>query len=290
MKKPEIIIITGLSGAGKSIAIKSIEDFGGFCVDNMPAVLIVKFVKLILGSDYSKSIIALGIDVRSRGFMDSIFEILKKTKKLGYNYKIVFIEASNSTILRRYNESRRRHPLSAEKESLSDTIRKERKKLAPLREKADYIIDTTGISPHQLKQKLRGALFKKGEKTMSINVTAFGFKYGIPENIDLLIDTRFLPNPHYDSRLSSRNGNSKTIEKFVMSGKKSHEFVSRYKDLLDFLVPNYAGEGRSYLNIGVGCTGGKHRSVVVANSLCRHLQRKGFKVFAVYRDINTREG
>ena len=285
IKKPDIIIVTGLSGAGKSIAIKSIEDFGGFCVDNMPSALVIQFVKLILRSDYSKSLIALGIDVRSRGFTDNISEVLEKIKKMGYDYKIIFCEASNKVILRRYSESRRRHPLSENKESLEKTIEKERKRLAPLREKADIIIDTGNFNPHQLKQKLKEILLKKGGELININIIAFGFKYGAPENVDIMIDTRFLPNPHYEPELSEKDGNDPAIINFIMKNKISRDFVSKYTGLLDFLLPNYIKEGKSYLNIGVGCTGGRHRSVVITNKLCRHLKK--YNVFATYRDINN---
>lgn len=285
IRKPEIIIITGLSGAGKSVAIKAIEDFGGFCVDNMPSALIVQFVKLIKTSDYSKSLIALGIDVRSRGFMDSMFEVLPRTEKMGFASRIIFLEASDSTIIRRYSESRRRHPLSREDESLRDSIEKERKRLAPLREKAGMIVDTSGISPHELKKRLKDILFEKGVKSISINIISFGYKYGIPEDVDMLIDTRFLPNPHYQDRLSEKNGNNSEVINFIMESKVTGEFILKYKNLLSFLVPNYIKEGKSYLNIGIGCTGGKHRSVVVSNEICKHLKGNKYSVFTTHRDI-----
>jgi UPF0042 nucleotide-binding protein len=285
IKKPEIIVITGLSGAGKSIAIKSLEDFGGFCVDNMPSALIAKFARLIITSDYAKSLIALGIDVRSIGFMDSMFDVLEDPRKMGFTYKVIFLEASDSVITRRYSESRRRHPLRGEKETLKAAIEKERKSLAPLREKAGVIIDTSSLSPHELKQKLKELLFEKSEKSININIMSFGFKYGVPEDIDVLIDTRFLPNPHYDEKLSPKDGNNEEIKKFVMKKKLSKEFVSKYKDLLHFLVPNYIKEGKSYLNIAVGCTGGKHRSVVVSNEICNYLKKNKYNVYTTHRDI-----
>jgi UPF0042 nucleotide-binding protein len=282
----QINIITGLSGAGKSVAIKSIEDFGGFCVDNMVAALIAEFIKLIGSSDYSKSIIALGVDVRSRGFMDKIFDALSQTEKIGYAYRIIFLEASNRAILRRYSESRHRHPLSEDRESLKQAIEREREKLAPLREKANIIIDTTNLSPHQLKQRLKDILFEKGEKALSINIIAFGYKYGIPEEVDMLIDTRFLPNPHYRSRLSGMDGNDLRVKKFVMNNDISREFLKKYKELLGFLLPNYIREGKSYFNIGVGCTGGRHRSVVISNEISKYLRRKKHEVSVTCRDID----
>ncbi|MFW6134658.1 MAG: RNase adapter RapZ, partial [Elusimicrobiota bacterium] len=275
-----------LSGAGKSVAIKSVEDFGGYCVDNMPAALITKFIKLIRGSDYSKSRIALGIDVRSREFMDNIFEELAAIEKLGYSYKIIFLEASNNAVLRRYSESRHRHPMGDKNESLKRTVEKERKKLAPLREKANIIIDTTDMTPHQLKQRLKDILMEKGEKSININIIAFGFKYGVPEDIDLLIDTRFLPNPYYVRELSDKSGKNSKVVEFIMNNKSTERFLKKYKDLLDFLIPNYVKEGKSYLNIGIGCTGGRHRSIVIGDIICRHLKEKNYNVFTTYRDVD----
>jgi UPF0042 nucleotide-binding protein len=284
-KKNEIIIITGLSGAGKSVAIKSIEDLGGFCVDNMPAVLIDRFAQLIRTSDYSQSLLALGLDVRSLGFMDGVFDILGQIKKMGFQHKVVFIEASDSTIVRRYSESRRRHPLKGARERLDAAIERERQSLSPLREKADVIIDTSSLAPNELKQKLKEILFEEAEKSLNISIMSFGFKYGIPEDVDMLIDTRFLPNPHYIDKLSPKDGNNPEIKRFVMRSQVSKELLARYKDMLDFLVPNYVKEGKSYLNIGVGCTGGKHRSVVMANEICKYLLKKKYSVYTKHRDI-----
>jgi len=288
IKKPEIIIITGLSGAGKSVAIKSIEDFGGFCVDNMPAALIVKFIKLIKSTDYSQTLVAFGVDVRSRGFMDNIFDVLSKTEKLGYKNRIIFLEAPESVILRRYSESRHRHPMSEQKESLKKAVEKEKAKLAPLREKADIIIDTGSMTPHELKMKIKDLLFAKGKKSLNINIVAFGFKYGIPENADVLMDTRFLPNPHYENELSMKTGNDSEVIEYVMNNPVTKDFLIKFRDMLDFLVPNYLAEGKSYLNIGIGCTGGRHRSVVIANEIRDFLNKKGHSVFITYRDIDRK--
>ncbi len=285
IKKPEIIIITGLSGAGKSVAIKAIEDFGGFCVDNMPSALIERFVTLIKTSDYNRSIIALGIDVRNMGLMDKIIDVLAHIKEMNYAYKIVFLESSDSTIIKRYSESRRRHPLSGEKKGLKEAIERERKSLALLREKAEIIIDTSKISPHELKNRLKEMLFAKGLKSLKINIMSFGFKYGIPEEADMLIDTRFLPNPHYHGQLSEKDGNDNEIIEFVMKSQLTKDLISKYKDLFDFLIPNYINEGKSYLNIGIGCTGGRHRSVVMSNELSSYLKEKKYNVNVKHRDI-----
>ena len=281
----EAAVITGLSGAGKSVAIKSIEDFGGFCVDNMPAALIEKFIRLIRTSDYSKSLIALGVDVRSRSFMDNVLEVLDKVHRLGYAYRIIFLEADDEVLLRRYSESRHRHPLSSTGLTLKETLSREREKLEPLRERADIIIDTSSSSPHDLKQKLRETLFNSREITMRINVISFGFKYGLPEESDIVIDTRFLPNPYYEPELSGKDGTDSQVHSFVMESPLSRELLSRYRSLLDFLIPNFIREGRAYLTVSVGCTGGRHRSVVIAGLLADHLGGKeGCSVLVTNRD------
>ncbi len=283
---PDIVIVTGISGAGKSVAIKSIEDFGGFCVDNMPAALVLKFVKLIKSSSYAEAIIALGVDVRSEGFMDDIFEILSRTEKLGYNNKIIFMEASEETIIRRYSESRHRHPLDKGQGSLKKALKEEKKKLSRLRKEADYIIDTSSLTPHQLKYKLKEIVIDGEKNTVSINLISFGFKYGIPTDIDMLIDTRLLSNPHYKAVLSELNGNDKKVKDFILKKELSRKFLAKYEDLLSFIIPRYVKEGKSYINIGIGCTGGKHRSVVVAGEVADFLAKKNYKVYKKDRDIN----
>ncbi len=286
--KPHIAVITGLSGAGKSIAINSIEDFGGFCVDNLPPALITRFLKLIKPSGYSHKLIALGIDLRAGEFIESLFKNLKKTEKMGYESSIIFLSADEKTIIRRYSESRRRHPLSAgtHKENLSETIKKEAETLEPLRAKADMIIDTSELSPWDLKSRLREILFKDGAEKMAVNLIAFGFKYGLPESADMIIDTRFLPNPHYNEKLSALDGTDKEIKEYVFSSKESLHFLKKYKALLEFLIPNYIKEGKAYLNIGVGCTGGRHRSVAVTEKLEIFLKEKGYSVFSTFNDID----
>ncbi len=288
IRRPEIIIVTGLSGAGRSTAIKSIEDFGGFCVDNMPAALIEKFIGLLKGSDFSKSLVALGVDVRSRGFMEGIPGVFSAVENMGYESNIIFLESSDSAIIRRYSESRHRHPLSCEEETLPETIKSEREQLAPLRERARHIIDTTALTPHELKKKLRDILFEGESDFIHINIIAFGFKYGIPEEADMIIDTRFLPNPHYDTRFSFKTGKDRQVRDFIMKEELSMEFVQKYRDLLDFLLPNYVKEGKSYLNIGVGCTGGRHRSVTIASIISKHIEEKGHRPHVTNRDIDRK--
>lgn len=288
--KARIIVVTGLSGAGKSSAIKSIEDFGGFCVDNMPSALIMQFLNLIKTSDYRNSLVALGVDVRTSGFMKNFFQILTAAREQGFESKIIFLEANDQAITRRYSESRRRHPLIGDEDNLKSALEKERARLAPLREKADIIIDTSNISPHELKKKLRVILFRKALESIKINLISFGFKYGIPKDIDMLMDVRFLPNPHYVPGLGEKNGLNDEIKEFVLKIPESRQFLQSYQDLLDFLMPNYIKEGRSYLNIGIGCTGGKHRSVVITNELARYLQEKKYEVITTHRDIDHTVG
>ncbi|NLB34837.1 MAG: RNase adapter RapZ [Elusimicrobia bacterium] len=283
-ERPELIIISGLSGAGKSVAIKSIEDFGGFCVDNMPPALIEKFIRLIKTSDLSRSLIALGIDARSRGFLDSVFEALPKIKKLGYTYRIIFLFASESVIERRYSESRYRHPLSSEGLTLKETVSKEADTLAPLRERADIKIDTSHLSPHELKAKLRDIIFKETHSTMQINLISFGFKYGLPEEADLVMDTRFLPNPFYEPELSAKDGTDPGVRDFVMKSDLSQKFLEEYFSLIDFLLPNFIKDGRAFLNIAVGCTGGRHRSVVISSAIAEKLKKEGQRVRLIHRD------
>lgn len=280
----ELIILSGLSGAGKSVAIKSIEDFGGFCVDNMPPALIEKFIRLIKASDLSRSLIALSIDIRSRSFLDSSLDALSKIERLGYSYKIIFLEASEAAIVRRFSESRHRHPLSQEGQTLKETVIKESVSLSPLREKADLIIDTSHLSPHELKDKLKDIIFSARRAPMEVNIISFGFKYGLPEEADIVIDTRFLSNPYYEPTLSHKDGRDPIVRDFVLENDISRRFIKEYESLLKFLLPNFVREGRAYLNIAVGCTGGRHRSVAVSELFAKKLSDEGESVRLTHRD------
>ncbi|MDA3793214.1 MAG: RNase adapter RapZ [Elusimicrobia bacterium] len=284
-KNPRLFIITGLSGAGKSVAIKALEDFNGYCVDNMPPALIKKFLSLIKSSDYSGPFTGLGIDIRSQGKIDKIFRILPDINKINYSYKIIYLEASNRTLIRRFSESRRRHPLADSGGRIAETIDTERHRMQPIKENADVVLDTSRLNPHELKNRLKEIIFKGKKVQLSINLIAFGFKYGVPPDIDMVIDTRFLPNPHYEPGLSAKTGLEKEIKEYVLKGALAKEFVKRYQDLIKFLIPNYEKEGKAYFNIGVGCTGGRHRSVVIADALADFIRNAGYSAGRTYRDI-----
>lgn len=284
-EKQKLFIVTGLSGAGKSVAIKSLEDFNGYCVDNMLPVLIKKFLGLIKRSDYSGAFIGLGIDIRSQGKIDRIFKILPDIKKFNYSYKIIFLEASNRTLIRRFSESRRRHPLTESGERIAGAIDEERKIMEPIKEKADIVTDTSRLNPHELKNRLKEIVFEGKKVQLNINLIAFGFKYGVPPNVDMVIDTRFLPNPHYDPDFSEKTGREEEIRDYILKEKISREFLKRYKALLEFLIPGYEREGKAYFNIGVGCTGGRHRSVVMADELADFIRDSGYEISRIYRDM-----
>ncbi|RKD25251.1 UPF0042 nucleotide-binding protein [Caminicella sporogenes DSM 14501] len=281
----KLVIITGLSGAGKSQAMKCMEDLGFYCVDNLPPVLIPKFAELCFNSNGEIQKIALVIDIRGGKFFDDLFDSLENLKSSGYKYEILFLDASDETLIKRFKETRRIHPLSP-KGRIIDGINAERKKLDKLRDKADKIIDTTNMTPGQLKKEIR-KIYLDGSETNNIliSVLSFGFKHGIPLDADLVFDVRFLPNPHYIENLRDFTGNDEKVRKYVMNWPESIEFVKRLNEMIDFLIPFYVREGKMQLVIAIGCTGGKHRSVTVANILYEYLKEKGHKVSVNHRDI-----
>ncbi|WIF95243.1 RNase adapter RapZ [Caminicella sporogenes] len=281
----KLVIITGLSGAGKSQAMKCMEDLGFYCVDNLPPVLIPKFAELCFNSNGEIQKIALVIDIRGGKFFDDLFDSLENLKSSGYKYEILFLDASDETLIKRFKETRRIHPLSP-KGRIIDGINAERKKLDKLRDKADKIIDTTNMTPGQLKKEIR-KIYLDGSETndILISVLSFGFKHGIPLDADLVFDVRFLPNPHYIENLRDFTGNDEKVRKYVMNWPESIEFVKRLNEMIDFLIPFYVREGKMQLVIAIGCTGGKHRSVTVANILYEYLKKKGHKVSVNHRDI-----
>ena len=280
----EIIIITGMSGSGKSEAMNIIEDMGYYCVDNLPPMLIYKFVMLgFSGSQLNK--IALGVD--SRGF--------KKYKELGQalefldesaiNYKILFLEARDEVLVRRYKMSRRKHPLSGGDDILGGIV-KERELLSQLKEKSDYVIDTSDLLPIDLRNKILDIFQKRSSKTnMTVTVMSFGFKYGIPIDADLVFDVRFLPNPYYVDSLKNLNGCDKAVSDYVMNSSESLEFFDRLSDFVKYLLPKYIKEGKNQLLVAIGCTGGRHRSVTIANKIYEDIKNENFSVFIKHRDI-----
>jgi len=285
MAKGNFVIITGLSGAGKSTALKNFEDLGYFCVDNLPTTLIPKFAEICLQLKYKIKKVALGIDIREGDFLDDLFSSLEELGKMGFSHQILFLEAGNSVLVRRYSETRRKHPLDKEGRSILEVIIKERKRLMGIKERADKIIDTTTLTPQEFKQVVFSSFREVPElDTMNVSLVAFGYKYGIPVDADLVIDTRFLPNPHYIERLRPLTGNNPEVSRFVLKSSVTQKFLRKYFALLKFLIPYYIREGKSYLTIAVGCTGGRHRSVIVVNELNKFLGKK-CPVKTQYRDI-----
>lgn len=286
MKNIHVVIITGLSGSGKSTALRAMEDIGFFCVDNLPVVLLPKFISITIQSSPEIKQVAMVMDLRERRFIEKYQRIFQHLKEKGYKIEILFLEASEDSLLRRFSETRRNHPLSAQG-SIKDGIDLEIEKLSPLRQMADKIIDTTETNIHQLKDIVqRQFLPISGEKRMIINVTSFGYRYGLPADADLVIDVRFLPNPYYVEALKKYDGHQPTVEAYVLNNAESKNFLKKANDLMTFLIPLYEKEGKARLNIALGCTGGKHRSVVMANHISSHFHRMNYIVHTSHRDIN----
>lgn len=281
------VIVTGMSGGGKQTAQKMLEDMGYYCVDNIPVELITKFADLL--SDSEKDKVSLGIDVRSDRTFVEVQETLLELKNLGYKYEILFMDASDSTILKRYKESRRNHPLALDGR-VEDGIKKEREILEEIKAKADYVIDTSKLLTRELREELE-KIFIKNENynSLMVNVTSFGFKHGILQDADLVFDVRFLPNPYYIEELRSKTGNDKEVSDYVMLNEEAEVFLGKLQDLLEFLIPNYIKEGKNQLVIGIGCTGGKHRSVTLANEIYKILKgnEHGYGVTLTHRDAGN---
>ncbi len=285
MQSIKIVILTGLSGSGKSTAIRALEDLDFFCVDNFPPVLLPKFIELCKASSGEISKIAMVMDIRERAFLKEYPDIFKGLKKKGEKIDILFLESSDEALVRRFKETRRQHPL-AEKGSVLEGIKRERGKLSDLRMLASEILDTSSLTVHQLREVIT-QLFSKvsNKKKMSITLTSFGYKFGIPYDSDLVMDVRFLPNPFFVSDLRDLSGNDKSVQNYVMKNKVAENFQKKFLSLINFLIPQYKKEGKTYLAIGVGCTGGQHRSVVVINSLEKILSKKDCLVRVVHRDL-----
>lgn len=277
------LIITGMSGAGKTQVIRTLEDLNFFCIDNLPAALIPKFAELCRQT--SEQNVALVVDIRGGRFFDKLLNVLNEMEAGGQKYELIFLDASDSTLVRRYKETRRRHPLGAGTELLK-SISNERELLKPLREKATRLIDTTNLATSQLKNLILDLFSESTEKErMNIIVRSFGFKHGLPMDSDMVLDVRFLPNPFYDEDLRPLTGNDKPVADFICRYPQTFQYLKLEEQLLDFLVPQYVSEGKSQLVISVGCTGGQHRSVFVANKLYDYLRTQGYNVEITHRDI-----
>ncbi|MPQ42692.1 RNase adapter RapZ [Clostridium tarantellae] len=281
------VIVTGLSGAGKTQATRSLEDLGYFCVDNLPPKLIPKFAEACIQSQGKINKVALVIDIRGGIFFDDLFESLEYLKQSNFKYEILFLEASDEVLVKRFKESRRSHPLSPDGRVLTG-ISNERARLRELKDRADNIIDTSKYAIKDLREKIN-VLYGDGkelEQTISITVLSFGFKYGIPTDSDLVFDVRFIPNPFYIPELKPFSGNDEPVKQYVLSQKETKTFIPKLKEMLEFLIPNYVKEGKRQLIISIGCTGGRHRSVAIANALYKELKKSDYNVGVEHRDID----
>lgn len=283
----KLVIVTGMSGAGKTVALKMMEDMGYYCVDNLPIPLIEKFAELALGNNQGLSNqVALGIDIRSGQELPLLDKILERWRTDGIPFEILFLDASDEVLLKRYKETRRNHPLAGAGR-IDEGIKKERECLAFLKKQANVILDTSMLLTKELRQELEKIYMEDGTyDNLFVTVMSFGFKYGIPADADLVFDVRFLPNPYYVENLRPKTGDEKEIQDYVKQGGTADIFLGKLYDMLDFLIPNYVLEGKNQLVIGIGCTGGKHRSVTIANAVYEHLkQQKGLGVKLYHRDI-----
>jgi UPF0042 nucleotide-binding protein len=286
----EFLVITGISGAGKSLVAKYLEDLGYFCIDNLPPALIPKFAEIVSRGDGQMNRIALVIDVRGRELLNDFFPGLDALKDLGFNYNILFLEASDNVLVKRYKETRRSHPL-AHSGRIIDGINEERQVLQEIKKRADHVIDTSNLSPSQLREEINNIFLQGREfKGMIISIISFGFKYGIPIDCDLVFDVRFIPNPYYIPSMRKLTGKNEAVKEYVLSNELTTVFFKKIIDLLDFLIPNYIKEGKTQLVIGIGCTGGRHRSVVIGELICRTLSDKKYTVIIEHRDIERDKG
>ena len=286
MKNLRVVIITGLSGSGKSTALRALEDIGFFCVDNLPVVLLPKFLAITTQSSPEIKRVAMVMDLRERSFLEKYKRIFALLKEKGYKIEILYLDSTDDSLLHRFSETRRIHPLS-EKGSVMEGIRLEREKLFSLKQMADQVIDTTSTNVHQLKDIVqRYFLPASGHKKVIVNVISFGYRYGLPADADLVFDVRFLPNPYFVEELKSFDGQNYAVREFVLNNEKSKIFLEKVLDLMTFLIPLYDREGKVRLNVALGCTGGKHRSVVMANQLSSHFSAMKYIVNVNHRDIN----
>ncbi len=279
------VIVTGMSGAGKSTALRTLEDMGFFCVDNLPVMLIPRFADIAHDDKLTVDDVAIGVDIRSGDALSELSICLENLKNKNYNYEILFLDASEQALVKRYKETRRKHPL-AETERINVGIAREREKIDFLRQRADYIIDTSSLLTRELKAEL-DKIFISGQPYSNIIITimSFGFKYGIPRDSDIVQDVRFLPNPYYDLKLRPKTGNDAEVAEVVSNCDEYRQYMTKLTDMLTYLLPYYKREGKNQLVISIGCTGGKHRSVTVANALYKTLQELPYTVRIFHRDI-----
>ncbi len=282
----EFVIVTGLSGAGKSRAVDALEDIGFYCVDNMPPTLLPKFAELCMQSQNKLSKVAIVMDVRGGELFNDLFDGLDDLKRQCGDYKILFLECDDQVLARRYKETRRQHPLaSANDNSVLKAIAAERLLLKPVRARTDYLVDTSHLSTSQLKERITALFMGDSSQAMTIQCMSFGFKYGYPAEADLVMDVRCLPNPFYVDELKHQTGLDQSVRAFVLDRDETRGFQKRLYDLIDYLIPLYCNEGKSQLVIAIGCTGGKHRSVTLTEELAKHIADGGHRVIVNHRDI-----
>lgn len=287
MSDTHIVVVTGLSGSGRSAALKAFEDLGYTCIDNLPLTLLPAFVEYALTSG-AANLSAIGIDIREPRFPERFPERYGRLKESGLAIELLFLEASDQTIVRRFSETRRPHPLARGGVPLIDAIRKEREALAPVRALADQILDTTDYTVHDLRQAVERRYSGVGAgRPLTVTIVTFGYKFGIPYELDLLFDVRFLPNPHFVETLRPLTGRDPAVSDFVLNKRESAEFLDRLIDFLTYLLPRYRTEGKSYLNVGFGCTGGRHRSVAISLVVAERLRTAGFEVNVKHRDMGV---
>ena len=282
----DIVVITGMSGSGKNAAIRVLEDNSFFCIDNLPVLLIPRFIDLCQGYREGIERVAFGIDLRGAQFIEGWQSVLAETRRAGHHVEVIFLDASDELLLRRFNETRRPHPLQGDG-SVQEGIARERAALTAMRDSADRVIDTTLLNVHDLKKVIEDSCVRAlGKRQMSIFLMSFGYKYGIPAEADMVMDVRFLPNPFFVSGLEAKSGLAPEVRDFVLDRTETHAFVERMNALLDFTLPNYEREGKSNLTLAFGCTGGKHRSVVLAAEFARHLEGTPWRIQLTHRDID----
>lgn len=283
----QFLIITGMSGAGKSRAADVLEDLDFYCVDNMPAELMPMFARLCMATKGRYEKVALVTDVREKNGFGELLHILDGFDELEFDYKILYMDADVKTLVRRYKETRRPHPLAQDGESLESSIRREEKLLEPIKKRSDYIIDTGSLTLGMLQNRLYSIFAEDGQKkSVTVNVVSFGYKFGIPTDADLVFDVRFLPNPFYVDDLRTMSGMDEPVKDYIFSSSSAGDFLKMLYEMVDYLLPLYAEEGKLSLNIAVGCTGGRHRSVAVAGALYDHLKKSGAKVTFINRDMD----
>ena len=282
------VIVTGISGAGKISALKIFEDSGFYCADNLPIELITSFADLAYAESSERNKVAIGVDIRSGANLDKMNDVLGELRKKEQDYEILFLDCDNDTLVKRFKETRRSHPMG-DQDSVYNEIEEEREKLAFLKDQADYIIDTSNLLIRDLRKELDSIfVMDKDYKNLFVTVLSFGFKYGVPADCDLVFDVRFLPNPYYEPKLKKKTGNDKEVQDYVLNSPVSEIFMDKLTDMIEFLIPNYIDEGKNQLVIGIGCTGGHHRSVTVANELYNKLSKDNdnYGIRIAHRDID----